>query len=66
MMNGISECCRYCKDRYPACHDYCDTYQNALKEWQTFKEKVNSIKKDEYDEYKNECIRKQRRRKNGK
>lgn len=33
--------CKDCKDRYPACHDHCEKYQNALAEW---KEKKQSIK----------------------
>ena len=63
MMNGISECCRYCKDRYPACHDFCDKYLEAQEQWNEHKRKVKAMKENEYDLYKAEAIKKQRRSK---
>ena len=60
MMNGISECCRYCTDRYPACHDHCEKYLDAQQTWEAFKDKVRKAKSDDYDLYKCEAIRKQK------
>ena len=66
MRRGISGVCRDCKERYPACHDYCEKYLDANDEWQEHRKQVKAIKADEYDIYKSECARKQRRSKYGR
>lgn len=30
---GITETCYQCEDRYPACHDHCEKYITAKREW---------------------------------
>ena len=32
-MAGIRECCKDCKERHSACHDYCEKYQKARAEY---------------------------------
>jgi len=32
MRTGIEGVCKDCKDRYPACHDYCERYLDAREE----------------------------------
>lgn len=44
----ITGCCRDCQDRYPACHDYCETYQDALKD---YREKAKAIREKKAKEY---------------
>jgi len=68
MMHGISDCCRYCTERYEACHDYCEKYLTAQNEWHAFKDNVKKAKSDEYELYKIEAIRKDkiRRSKDGR
>ena len=68
MMHGISECCRNCTDRYPACHDYCERYIEASEKWKNHKKQVKEARFDEYFAYKIEKISREekRRRKNGK
>lgn len=34
--------CVDCKDRYPGCHDKCEKYQQALKEWIEYKKEIDS------------------------
>ena len=67
MMNGISECCRYCTDRYPACHDHCEKYLDARDKWETHKSHIKAAKEegDALYIYKLDKIRK-RRKVNGK
>ena len=58
----ISACCKFCEDRYPGCHDHCETYQDALKEWREYNDKIRQAKKvDEYDLHKMAQIRKIKR-----
>lgn len=61
MMRGLSDCCRQCTERYPACHDHCEKYLDARKEWETHKRRSREMY-DEYDEYKAEAISKMKRR----
>ena len=35
--------CRECKERYPACHDYCERYLNAKKELEETKAKMREF-----------------------
>lgn len=66
MMQGISDCCRRCEERYPACHDYCEKYQEALEKWNDRKAKIKAEKHDEYELYKSKAILDmKRRRRNG-
>ena len=66
MMQGISNCCRDCKDRYPACHDYCEKYQAAAKEWEKHKAHVKAERFDEFYLYKITSIKAESRRKRSK
>lgn len=68
MIKGISGCCRGCTERYEACHDYCEKYLTAQKNWNEYKRKVKEAKKPtEYDEHKFESIRAmERRRRNAR
>jgi len=68
MMNGISECCRFCEDRYPACHDYCEKYLAAVEEWEKYKAHIKAEKDDEFYVYKVTRIKAEakRRSKHGK
>jgi len=47
----INGCCKGCEKRYPGCHDHCDKYQAAKKDWESFKElrKVTPYLKYKYD-----------------
>lgn len=56
---AINGCCKDCKKRYPGCHDHCEKYQAAKKEWETFKE---SRKLGVYELYKIKAIQKEKRR----
>lgn len=61
--NRIGGCCKECTERYEACHDSCDKYQAALKEWKEYKDKVYEAKKlSEYDQYRLKSIDNMRRR----
>lgn len=66
MMHGISQCCRECTDRYPACHDYCEKYQEASEKWKSFKKQVKDEKFDEYFAYKVDKIKKEEKKRRGK
>jgi hypothetical protein len=60
----ISACCKGCEERYQACHDYCDKYQNALNEWKEYKDKIYQAKElSEYDKYKLKAVDRYRKRK---
>jgi len=63
MMDGISECCRYCTDRYPACHDYCEKYLDARDRWEEHKSQIKAAREesDTLYIYKLERIRKRRK-----
>ena len=52
MMKGISQCCRFCEERYPACHDTCERYLSAAAEWEKYKAQVKAEKDDEFYIYK--------------
>lgn len=59
----IGGCCRDCQDRYPACHDYCERYQDARSEWIDHKRKVKeALRPDEYDQRKFQSIEEMRKR----
>ena len=64
----IGSCCKDCKERYPACHDTCDKYKEALDEWTAYKRMVKAAKEDVYEDYTIKSIVKylDRRAKNGK
>lgn len=66
MMGGITECCKFCEERYPACHDYCEKYLEASREWEERKAHIKSVKEDEFYIYKITQIKEQRRGKHGK
>ena len=55
--------CKDCPDRYPACHDRCDKYQEAKRKVQEEKEKLLTAMKNDavYADYKRKKIRKERR-----
>ena len=46
--------CKDCPDRYPACHDKCEKYQDALAEWIEQKRTIRHEKHLhlEYDKFK--------------
>ena len=61
---GIKGCCKDCPIRHEACHDTCEKYQKARREWEAHKEMVSESKKpSEYDEYRFKSIRAMKRRK---
>lgn len=33
---GLKNQCKGCTQRHPACHDHCQTYNDALAEWHEF------------------------------
>ena len=68
MRNGISGCCKDCTERYEACHDYCEKYLDASRNWKEYRQKIREAKKPtEYDEHKFESIRTmERRRRNAR
>lgn len=43
----LNGCCRDCKDRYLACHDHCEIYQDALAEWLEQKRRIKAEKRKE-------------------
>lgn len=51
---GIGTSCHECPDRYPACHDKCEKYQQARAEWLEFKKNVRKNKRlyKDYDGFK--------------
>lgn len=65
MNKGISGCCKDCPDRYPGCHDHCEKYIKASKEWQDYKNMIYEGKRaSEYDLHKFrtiEVVRKRRK-----
>lgn len=36
-------CCKECRDRYPGCHDKCNTYQEQKRERQALLDQEHSI-----------------------
>ena len=54
--------CRECEERYPGCHDHCEKYQQALKEWEDFKTHVRKEKQDEFNHYRVSVIRAEMKR----
>lgn len=59
----IGNTCKDCTDRHLACHDTCEKYQDALAEWNEYKETIKQRKKiNEYDEYKIQVIAQMKRR----
>lgn len=38
-MSHFINCCHHCTDRYPGCHDHCDTYKKKRAEWDEIKAK---------------------------
>ena len=59
----IGGCCKDCADRYPACHDSCETYQDALREWKEYKNKVkDALSPSEADKYKFQSVKAMRKR----
>ena len=59
----IGGCCKECTERYEACHDSCEKYQNARREWEEYKDMVKRGKKPtEYDEYMFVSIREMKKR----
>ena len=40
----ITECCKDCPDRYPACHDKCEKYKTAKAEWDERRELIKAEK----------------------
>ena len=59
--SGIDGTCFDCKERYPACHDTCQKYIEARKNWEDKKAKIIEAKNEEaiYYGYKKEKIRKE-------
>ena len=45
MRSRIDNTCRGCTERRPACHDHCDRYQKAKKEWDEYREEVKHNKR---------------------
>lgn len=37
--------CKDCTERYPACHDHCETYQKGLEEWVETKRMIKRNKR---------------------
>ena len=68
MMNGITECCKDCKERHPACHSHCEKYLSARKEYDKRKEMIAAELYSPLYTYKVAKIRKEkiRRSKHGK
>ena len=59
----IGACCKDCSDRHLACHDHCEKYKAAVKEWNEFKDIVRQNKKpSEHDLYRMESIKAMRKR----
>ena len=59
----IGGCCKDCTDRYPACHDSCESYREALEEWTEYKQKVkDALSPSEADKYKFQSIETMRKR----
>ena len=56
----IGGCCRDCKERYEACHDYCEKYRDARDNWQQHKQMVREAKEEDklYNDYKYKRITK--------
>lgn len=44
-MAGIRECCKDCKERHSACHDYCEKYQKARAEYLEERRKIHCLTK---------------------
>lgn len=49
----VGSYCRDCTERYPACHDTCEKYNNLKNEWDAHKEFIREAKKNNklYDSY---------------
>ena len=60
MMRGITECCRFCTDKYEACHDHCEEYLSARNEWEKRKARISAAKNEEYLLYKYDKAKKRR------
>ncbi len=59
----IDQTCIDCKERYEACHDHCEKYQEAVKKWKAYKDMVYRGKNPtEHDMYKFESIRAMKKR----
>lgn len=55
--------CKGCADRYPACHDHCEAYQQALDEWKNHKRQIKRAKHKikDFESFKIETTLKNRR-----
>lgn len=56
--------CKGCEKRYPACHDYCESYQTALEAWLDSKRAIKHTKTmtKQFDQFKIEATIKNKRR----
>lgn len=57
---GMNSPCKECPDRYEACHDYCEKFQEAHEKWEAYREltRKNKKKAQEYDSFRINANRK--------
>lgn len=55
---AIKSTCKGCEERYPGCHDHCESYQDAREEWSQRQKDIRKNKRlyKEFDHYKVEEI----------
>lgn len=59
----ITESCKDCQDRHPACHDHCERYKEAKKQWDERKEVIKAArdKAREIDLYQKSAVQRMRK-----
>jgi hypothetical protein len=56
-------CCKDCPDRYPGCHDHCETFIKESQEWRDRKDFIKKAKRKEkqFDDFRIESFAKHKR-----
>lgn len=59
--SSVGQHCRYCTDKYEACHDYCELYLDAVAKEKERREQIRQAKYKEqlYDGYHKSVVSRQ-------